>query len=174
MRCSFGFSQSQKCKCSCGRCPSIGYVSIEEAGDEESWDDYYVLVSQTLGSFLHDSNFLGILPDDYYQAKENWQKAIGGHSLWGEAQVYNCKDKFSMQITIHAIDRYNFNKGASDIATGAPDNENGRFEVLGWAKSFTTHGSIPIAVDWKRGSVGEMEVGSNGRWSVVRSRARGR
>ena len=50
--------------------PSIGYVSIEEAGDEESWDDYYVLVSQTLGSFLHDSNFLGILPDDYYQAKK--------------------------------------------------------------------------------------------------------
>ena len=50
--------------------PSIGYISIEEAGDEESWDDYYVLVSQTLGSFLHDSNFLGILPDDYYQAKK--------------------------------------------------------------------------------------------------------
>jgi hypothetical protein len=49
---------------------SIGYVSIEEAGDEESWDDYYVYVSQTLGSFLHDSNFLGILPDDYYQAKK--------------------------------------------------------------------------------------------------------
>lgn len=50
--------------------PSIGYVSIEESGDEESWDDHYVLVSQTLGSFLHDSNFLGILPDDYYQAKK--------------------------------------------------------------------------------------------------------
>ena len=49
---------------------SIGYVSIEEAGDEESWDDYYVYVSQTLGSFLHDSTFLGILPDDYYQAKK--------------------------------------------------------------------------------------------------------
>ena len=48
---------------------NIGYVSIEEAGDEEPWDDYYVYVSQTLGSFLHDSNFLGILPDDYYQAK---------------------------------------------------------------------------------------------------------
>lgn len=111
---------------------------------------------------------------DRYPTTENWQKAIGGHSLWGEAQVYNCKDKFSMQITIHAIDRYNFNKGASDIATGAPDNENGRFEVLGWAKSFTTRGSIPIAVDWKRGSVGEMEVGSNRRWSIGRSRARGR
>ena len=50
--------------------PSVGYVSFEEAGDEESWDDYYVRVSPTLGSFLHDSNFLGILPDDYYQAKK--------------------------------------------------------------------------------------------------------
>ena len=48
---------------------SIGYVAFEEVGDEASWDDYYVHISQTLGSFLHDSNFLGILPDDYYQAK---------------------------------------------------------------------------------------------------------
>ena len=111
---------------------------------------------------------------DKYPTTENWQKAIGGHSLWGEAQVYNCEDRFSMQITIHVLDRYNFNKGASDIATGAPDNENGRFEVLGWARSFTTRGSIPVTVDWKRGSVGEMAVGSNGRWSIGRSRTRGR
>ncbi|MGN0845714.1 MAG: RHS repeat-associated core domain-containing protein, partial [Kiritimatiellia bacterium] len=111
---------------------------------------------------------------DKYPTTENWQKAIGGHSLWGEAQVYNCKNKFSMKITIHAIDRYNFNKGAFDIATGASDNENGRFEVLGWAKSFTTRGSIPLIVDWERGSIGEMEVGSIRRWSIGRSRARGR
>lgn len=111
---------------------------------------------------------------DKYPTTENWQKAIGGHSLWGEAQVYNCKGQFSMLITIHALDRYNFNKGENDIATGAPDNENGRFEVLGWAKSFTTRGNIPVTVEWKRGSVGKMEIGNNGRWAIGRSRTRGR
>lgn len=49
---------------------SIGYVAIEEVGDEKPWDDYCVHISRTLGSFLHDSNFLGILPDDYYQARK--------------------------------------------------------------------------------------------------------
>lgn len=88
--------------------------------------------------------------------------------------MYNCGDEFSMQITIHAIDRYNFNKGAADIATGAPDNENGRFEVLGWARSFTTRGSVPVKVNWRRGAVGEMEVGFDSRLSIGRSRARGR
>ena len=111
---------------------------------------------------------------DRYPTTKNWQKTIGGHSLWGEAQVYNCKDQFSMQITINAIDRYNFNKNAFDIATGAPDNENGRFEVLGWAKSFTVRGSILVQVDWKRGSLGELEVCSKEKRSIGRSRARGR
>ena len=111
---------------------------------------------------------------DKYPTTENWQKAIGGHSLWGEATVYNCDDKFSMMITIHAIDRYNFNKGAKDIATGTPDNENGRFEELGWARSFVTRGSIPVKVNWKRGDIEESELGTNDRLSIGRSRARGR
>ena len=111
---------------------------------------------------------------DMYPTTENWQKALGGHSLWGEASVYNCNERFSMAITIHVLDKYNFNKGAADIATGAPDNENGRFEVLGWAKSFEIRGTLPIAVEWTKGSVGEMYVGSSGRWSIGRSRVRSR
>lgn len=50
--------------------PSVGYVAIEEVGDEEPWDKYFVNISPTLGSFLHDAVLLQILPDDYYQAKE--------------------------------------------------------------------------------------------------------
>ena len=34
-----------------------------------------------------------------------------------------------MVWTIHAEDRYNFNPGAKDIATGTPDSENGIFEI---------------------------------------------
>ena len=49
--------------------PAVGYVAFEEVGDEEIWDNHYLQISPSLGSFLHDSNFLGILPDDYYQAR---------------------------------------------------------------------------------------------------------
>ena len=30
--------------------PSVGYVSIEEAGDEEVWDEYCACISPSLGS----------------------------------------------------------------------------------------------------------------------------
>ena len=85
---------------------------------------------------------------------ENWQKTIGQHYIWGHANVEACADKFTMTITIHAKDRYNFNRGANDIATGWPDSANGRFAVLGWAKSFITKGKIMKKVTWKKGEMG--------------------
>jgi hypothetical protein len=48
-------------------------------------------------------------------------------------------------------DFYNFNKGQVDIATGLPDDPNGRFEVLGWAKSFFSRATVLRTVTWKRG-----------------------
>ena len=53
----------------------------------------------------------------------------------------------------HEKDRYNFNGGAVDIATGLPDNANGRFAVLGWAKSFITNGKVEKKVTWKKGRI---------------------
>lgn len=50
--------------------PSVGYVAIMEIGDEPGWERHYVCVSSSFGDFLHDSNFLNILPCDYYQALE--------------------------------------------------------------------------------------------------------
>ena len=129
-------------------------------------------LSNTEGRKFKMSSDAGIA--DSYPTTENWQKALGGHSIWGEASVVNCKDSFSMNITLHALDKYNFNNGASDIATGASDNENGRFEELGWAKSFITRGSIVIKVKWKRGNIGEMDVATRDRMGFGRSRARGR
>ena len=82
---------------------------------------------------------------------EDWQKTIGAHWLWGSADVENCLDKFTMTITLHEKDRYNFNRGAADIATGLPDNANGRFTVLGWAKSFITNGKVVKKVTWQKG-----------------------
>jgi hypothetical protein len=50
--------------------PEVGYVAFAEVGDEGPWLPHYVKVSCSLGCFLHDSNFFGNLPDDYYQAVE--------------------------------------------------------------------------------------------------------
>jgi RHS repeat-associated protein len=84
---------------------------------------------------------------------ENWQKTIGQHYIWGSADVEGC-DTFTMTIAIHEKDRYNFNRGAHDIATGLPDDANGRFAVLGWAKSFITNGKVVKKVTWKKGQIG--------------------
>lgn len=58
-----------------------------------------------------------------------------------------------MDLKIHELDRYNFDKGKKDIASGNPDNENGRFELLGLAKSFTTRGEIEGTVRWEKGNI---------------------
>lgn len=86
---------------------------------------------------------------------ENWQKAIGGHRIWGSADVqYDCeKKKFTMTLTISMEDFYNFNAGQFDIATGLPDDINGRFEVFGWSKSFYSKGNLMRTIAWTKGNI---------------------
>lgn len=72
-----------------------------------------------------------------YPTTENWQKAIGAHFLWIDAAVTVDTDptaktrSFTIGMTVHVEDMYNFNPGAHDIATGTADAENGRFEIVG-------------------------------------------
>ncbi len=103
----------------------------------------------------------------HYPQTENWQKTIGAHQVWISADVsVNDNGEIVMNTTIHEIDRYNFNAGAQDIATGAKDYENGRFEELGWAKSFNTKGSMNMNVTWRPGeAVEKPTVTSKGRGS---------
>ncbi|RAX19723.1 hypothetical protein DRB06_11670 [Actinomyces sp. Z5] len=56
-----------------------------------------------------------------------------------------------MTTTITAKDHWNFDEGKADKATGTPDSENGRFEELGWARSFDTSGTVTRTVSWKVG-----------------------
>lgn len=58
----------------------------------------------------------------------------------------------TMKITVTAEDHYNFNKGASDIASDAPDDVNGRFQAVGWAKGFDSSGSVTREITWELGS----------------------
>lgn len=101
-----------------------------------------------------------------YPSTENWQKALGDHQLWSSADVTIAGGTATMVITVHAHDRYDFNAGMSDIATGTPDDENGRFAVLGWAKPFDTRGELTRTITWPVGdsipiTAGEGDVSRN-------------
>jgi hypothetical protein len=115
-----------------------------------------------------------------YPATENWQKAIGAHSIWIEATVTvtvtRVRDAgseplpggvpaegsgsstdsgpptfsrhFHVEMTIHAEDMYNFNPGATDIATGTPDSANGRFELTGLGHEYLNRGTFSQPFDF--------------------------
>jgi hypothetical protein len=92
-----------------------------------------------------------------YPATENWQKAIGAHYAWISAEVEvrtdptDLKDVFEATVTVHVEDRYNFNPGMHDIATGVPDSANGRFEITGLAHQYMNYATLVRHVSWKEG-----------------------
>lgn len=97
-----------------------------------------------------------------YPATENWQKAIGGHAVWTSADVQvsgtGSERTYTMTVTIHAEDRYNFNPGQQDIATGIPDSANGVFEITGLAHQYTQRGEVTRVITWKEGDTANAQV----------------
>jgi len=97
-----------------------------------------------------------------YPATENWQKAIGGHNLWMSGLVYakqnGKKISYTMALTIHVEDRYNFNPGMQDIKTGIPDSDNGIFEVTGLGKQYMNFSTLTRTVSWSSDAVSTPEV----------------
>lgn len=87
-----------------------------------------------------------------YPATENWQKAIGGHTLWNSMNVSVNDNILTMELSVHELDRYNFDKGKQDIATGTKDEVNGRFASAGWAHPFNTESELhrKIEIDLSR------------------------
>jgi len=89
-----------------------------------------------------------------YPQTEDWQKAIGAFNFYMTAKVTAVyvfgKINYTMELTIHAVDRYNFNPGMSDIATGTPDGANGVFEVTGLGKEFMQYGSYTTSITWQK------------------------
>lgn len=80
---------------------------------------------------------------------ENWQKTLGEHQVWATAEVtihpateatgtptFEAKSEFSTE------DRYNFNPGSKDRATGIPDEANGRFERTGLGQQYLNSGTV--------------------------------
>lgn len=86
-----------------------------------------------------------------YPVTENWRKAIGGHTNYTTTNVKVSGDTITATVTVHARDRYNFDRNKADIDSGTPDAVNGRFEELSWAQSFDTSGSLTQTYTWKVG-----------------------
>lgn len=68
---------------------------------------------------------------------------------------------FDAEITVHMEDRYNFNPGAADVATGILDETNDRFEIAGLAH----YGTLKRHVRWEDGAPTTSHVANapNGR-----------
>ena len=105
-----------------------------------------------------DPNLARIYP---YPSSENWQKAIGAHWIWLTGDVTVDVDpqgkrppNFTMQLTLHAEDRYNFNPNDHDITTGLADKLNGRFVVVGLAHEYTSYSSLTRRVAWSGSAAG--------------------
>ncbi len=106
----------------------------------------------------------GDLREFPYPATENWAKAIGAHAIWlsGAVTVSTSsagEPSFSMVLTIHAEDQYNFNPGASDIATGLPDDANGRFVIVGWAHGYRHTAEMRKQFSWRGTELGVASLG---------------
>jgi hypothetical protein len=116
--------------------------------------NHYVIQSDAIpvGAVDEDGNLLN--PRYGYPGTENWQKAIGAHIVWIEADVTTGVDHkvggqtFVIKMTLHAEDRYNFNPGNKDIATGVADAENGQFELTGLGREFTSLATLKRTVSF--------------------------
>jgi WXG100 family type VII secretion target len=104
--------------------------------------------SMTGGATAAGNLFTG---DGHYPSTEDWQKTIGAYNQWASGDVKVNGDTVTMTVTVHAEDCYNFNRNSADVASGLPDNANGRFEEIGWAKPFDTSGELTRTVTWKLG-----------------------
>jgi hypothetical protein len=122
-------------------------VDAEIAAARQGVEQLHRDTGRTSFSFTGDAASAGPYPET-----ENWQKTLGAHQVWSSGDVTIDGDRATMTVTVHAEDRYNFNRGAADIASGAPDDENGRFAELGWAKSFDVSGGVTRTVSWDLGS----------------------
>lgn len=106
----------------------------------------------------------GSLMEFPYPETENWAKAIGAHAIWLSGNVVvstptGGEPRFSLQLTIHAEDQYNFNPGAEDIATGISDDANGRFVIVGWAHGYRHTAEMRKTFTWTGTELGVASMG---------------
>ena len=137
-------------------------VDNEIASARKEAERIYRETGQTAFQMTGNPTSASKLVGEYPASTENWQKTLGDHTVYGTSDVVVNGNQVTMKIKVHAEDMYNFNADAKDIATGAPDNENGRFSTLGWAKEFRTYGELERTVTWTIGDPNSVQVSGGG------------
>lgn len=130
-------------------------------------DDFVVhaeIIGENRKSFALTSKAFDVGPGKFapHPMTENWTKALGQHVFWVSANVEvgvtrDAKIELHAEIVIHAEDRYNFNPGAKDIATGIPDSANGRFELCGLGHQYMNFGEVRRKISWIKGSLNSVK-----------------
>lgn len=97
-----------------------------------------------------------------YPETENWQKTLGSHTVWtsSDVQISGTPPNrvYTMKVTLHMEDRYNFNPGQADIATGIPDSDNGVFEITGLAHQYMNYGEVSRVLTWQEGNMASVQI----------------
>lgn len=65
---------------------------------------------------------------------------------------------FSVDLTIHVEDMYNFNPGQSDLVSGTPDSDNGRFELTGLGHEFLQTATVLRHLDFQSSMAAQGEA----------------
>jgi len=79
----------------------------------------------------------------------NW-RGIGSFRIWTSADVtVDTKGDFTMQIAVHGVDRFNFDRGKTTY--GIRDEDLGRLVVVGLAHNFWALGTIERTVHFQAG-----------------------
>ena len=86
-----------------------------------------------------------------YYDNFNWDLAVGGFSCWVFGKIIFGKSKMSLDLYLTVKDRYNFDKNKKEKRFGVLDSVNGRFSTLGWAREFTSVGTLHRKVVWVHG-----------------------
>lgn len=139
------------------------YIKTDPAGERlmalliEDFMVHAEAIGENRKEFSLTSTAFGVGPGKFapHPVTENWTKTLGRHVFWVSASLIadvSGEDiRIRADITIHAEDRYNFNPGAKDIATGIPDSANGRFELCGLAHQYMNYGRVTRSASWMKG-----------------------
>ena len=127
------------------------------------------------GDAISVTEDIGANPDARfpYPSSENWQKAIGGHSIYTQSEISVTRLQggellASADINVNFEDRYNFNRGQQDIATQVPDSERGVLEESGLAHQFDQVGQSQLSTQWIIGTPGSSYEAPSSNWTYFR------
>jgi len=138
--------------------------ALKSSEGPDEWLKFFAL---TGSAFAHYEKCNPVPGYEHLSKEETYTKVVEeARRLSGTVQVKKYPNnarppEFSMRMTLHAEDQYNFNPGMKDIASGIPDDENGEFVVCGLAHGYRHESTLTRSFSWKGFNLGVASMGIN-------------